>query len=505
MSYQSGHHLITQDQCEHGCYRTKRPVDRTMIATAQCKRKQELAIRLYYEIAWPRFGQTRYISCLIIPLVAGLMVPGWAWTGCLTMVLCAVAFDHSIDLWLRRRMPQLADGPAALTQSTVRQVTWRAAGLVALYTAPCFFLAFAPHPGPVIGLMFAMAAAIAVASQHVMTKSMIFHTFPVMGLGLLLNASQLGEGWISFGLVAFGAVACINAVQTSAAGALSFENMIAARLDAEAAAAELEQRVELRTAELIQATALAQSANKAKSVFLANMSHELRTPLNAVLGYSEMIQEDLAEGRTENCQKDLQRVVNASHHLLRLINEVLDLSRVEAGKLDLNWEKQEIVAIAHGAMDAIRPLATRNGTRCALIEINALGDQWVDATRLRQCLLNLLSNAAKFTENGEISLELSVVPDGANSIMHFVVRDTGPGMSPEGLKRLFSPFVQLDGADSRRHQGAGLGLTITRRLATLMGGDVQVESALGAGSAFTLSLPMLEAAPPKETSAQIAA
>ena len=466
-----------------------------MIANAQCRRSQELAVRLYYEIAWPRFGQTRYLACLIIPLVAGLMVPGGIWLACLAFVILAIALDHHTDLWLRQRLLRMPDCTADFTRDTVQQVTWRATGIVALYTAPSLLLAFAPHPGPVVGLMFAMAAAIALASQHVMTRQMIFHSFPFMGLSLLMNASQLGEGWISFGLVALGLLACINTVQTCAAGALSFEHMIAARLEAETAASELEQRVETRTAQLAQASALAQSANAAKSMFLANMSHELRTPLNAVLGYSEIIQEDLAEGRTENCQKDLQRVVNASHHLLRLINEVLDLSRVEAGKLELAWEKQDIVALARSAVETVLPLAARNGTKCELIVEGELGAQWVDATRLRQCLLNLLSNAAKFTVNGQIRLEMRAACDSAGREVQFIVRDTGPGMSPEDVQRLFNPFVQLDGGNTRRHQGAGLGLSITRRLAKLMGGDVAVESRLGEGSVFTLSLPTHAAAP----------
>ena len=466
-----------------------------MIANAQCRRSHELAVRLYYEIAWPRFGQTRYLACLIVPLVAGLMVPGPIWIGCLALSLAAIAADVTMDHWVRRQLVLMPASTEAFTTRTVRKVTWYAAGVVALYTAPSLLFAFAPHPGPVIGLMFAMAAAIAVASQHVMTRHMIFYTFPFMGLSLLVNASQLGEGWISFGLVVLGFLGCANTVRTSAAGALSFEHMIAARLEAERVASELEQRVETRTAQLARASAQAESANAAKSIFLANMSHELRTPLNAVLGYSEIIQEDLAEGRTENCQKDLQRVVNASHHLLRLINEVLDLSRVEAGKLNLTWEKQDIAAIARGALETVLPLATRNGTQCELTIETDLGAQWVDATRLRQCLLNLLSNAAKFTVNGQIRLEIGTASQPTGCLMHFLVRDTGPGMSQEDVQRLFNPFVQLDGGSSRRHQGAGLGLTITRRLAKLMGGDVVVESRLGEGSVFTLSLPIHAAAP----------
>ncbi len=219
------------------------------------------------------------------------------------------------------------------------------------------------------------------------------------------------------------------------------------------------------------------------------MSHELCTPLNTVLGYPEIIQEDLAEGNTQNCQKDLQRVVNASQHLLTLINEALDLSRIEAGKLDLRWELHDIASIAQNALDTVCPAAAKSETVCALIMGEKVGVQWVDATRLRQCLLNLLSNAAKFTIKGHISLSVRIIGEGTGRMLHFVVHNTGPGMGPEGLQRLFTPFVQLDG-ESTRHQGAGLGLSITRHLARLMGGKLAVESAPGQGSAFTLSLPL---------------
>ncbi|MGD8862698.1 MAG: HAMP domain-containing sensor histidine kinase [Myxococcales bacterium] len=235
----------------------------------------------------------------------------------------------------------------------------------------------------------------------------------------------------------------------------------------------------------------AERANVAKSQFLANMSHELRTPLNAIIGYTEILHEDAeAEGRGE-AAKDLERIGGASRHLLQMIDEILDLARVEASRIELHNSPVPLDALVEELSDAARPLARKNGNElsvelcqdCDGIDLEA------DVTRLRQCLLNLLSNACKFTEAGRVSLRVARSELDGSPAVAFCVSDTGIGMSKEQIDRVFQPFEQADASTTRRFGGTGLGLAITSRLVDLMGGSIEVDSAPGEGSTFTLRLP----------------
>jgi signal transduction histidine kinase/DNA-binding response OmpR family regulator len=232
----------------------------------------------------------------------------------------------------------------------------------------------------------------------------------------------------------------------------------------------------------------ATEANQAKSRFLANMSHELRTPLNAIIGYSEMLQEEAEENNQAALLPDLARIRTAGRHLLDLINSILDLSKIEAGKMELYLETFSIRELV-GQIEALtRPLAEQNGNELLIDCPPNVGAMYADQIKVRQALFNLLSNAVKFTENGKVSLSIrrkSRMPEEIN----FVVKDTGVGMTPEQLDRLFQPFTQADASITRRFGGTGLGLVITQRFCELMGGKLSVESALGQGSVFTMVLP----------------
>jgi signal transduction histidine kinase len=220
------------------------------------------------------------------------------------------------------------------------------------------------------------------------------------------------------------------------------------------------------------------------------MSHELRTPLNAVIGYSEIIEEDLDSGDTSASAADLAKIRSSASHLLTLINEILDLSRIESGKLDLKPTHFDIGWLLRSAMDTVKPTAAKNRTTCQLNLAPDIGVVNADETRVRQCVLNLLSNAAKFTQNGVVALDMRPCRIGRAHGVAISVKDTGPGISAEHQQRLFQPFTQIDNTQTRMHDGAGLGLVITRRLARAMGGDVQVSSKLGHGATFTLYLPL---------------
>ncbi|MFO0203286.1 MAG: ATP-binding protein, partial [Alphaproteobacteria bacterium] len=233
----------------------------------------------------------------------------------------------------------------------------------------------------------------------------------------------------------------------------------------------------------------AESANLAKSQFLANMSHELRTPLNAIIGYAEMLQEDAEDNGDKAAAQDLQRILTAAKHLLSLINEILDLSKIEAGRMDVSAAEFDPIEALSEVIDTMQQIAEQNGYVVTLLYEASHGVATTDSMKLGQCVLNLLSNAAKFTKNGAIDVTYDRRMHNGVEQIFVSVRDTGIGMSSEHMSRLFQPFVQADPSITQQHGGTGLGLTITRRFAQLLGGDVSVESTLGQGSMFTLHVP----------------
>lgn len=268
----------------------------------------------------------------------------------------------------------------------------------------------------------------------------------------------------------------------------SFE-MMAARLEGllaefDARDAAIVQLVD----DLAAARSAAEEASLAKSQFLANVSHELRTPLNAVIGYAELLEEDLVAADHPTGPDDLRRIQNAARQLLSLINEILDLSKIEAGRLDLEEIETDFQQIAAEAADMIAPAVNKNANVLALAIADDVPHGLADAGKVRQCVVNLLANAAKFTNGGEIHLDMRLSACGA--FVSFTVRDTGIGMSAEQMSRLFEAFVQADASTTRRFGGTGLGLAITRRLARAMGGDVTVDSKPAEGSCFTLTVPL---------------
>jgi signal transduction histidine kinase len=241
--------------------------------------------------------------------------------------------------------------------------------------------------------------------------------------------------------------------------------------------------------DLRRAKEAAESANRTKSQFLANMSHELRTPLNAVIGYSEMLREEAQDLALDSFVPDLEKIGAAGRHLLALINDILDLSKIEAGKMELFLEDFAVDDAVREVAATVRPLVEKNGNRLQVECPDDIGTMHADLTKVRQSLFNLLSNAAKFTRQGTITLSIARERKEDRDWIVMRVADTGIGMSPEQQARLFEPFTQADASTTRQFGGTGLGLAITRRFCRMMGGDIEVGSEPGKGSMFTVCLP----------------
>ncbi|MFN3728508.1 MAG: response regulator [Fimbriimonadaceae bacterium] len=330
-------------------------------------------------------------------------------------------------------------------------------------------------------------------------------------------AGVMVAGMLAFGLVAFRLFAPIrmltDAAQEITAGTeedyqpvptrsnddigqliTAFNAMVAGLREQHAL---LESRVRERTSELQRAVVdlklareEAEGANRSKSIFLANMSHELRTPLNAVIGYGEMLLEDARADGNDALAEDLTRIHSAGKHLLELINAVLDLSKIEAGKMELFIEEFDVRQMVGGVQSIVTPLMLKNGNRFRVEVAPEVGSMQADVTKVRQSLLNLLSNAAKFTSQGEVSLEVRLIRTDGRECIEFAVTDTGIGMTPDQTSRLFEQFTQADASTTRKYGGTGLGLAISRSFCRMMGGDVTVVSEPGVGSTFTMSVPV---------------
>jgi two-component system, sensor histidine kinase len=420
-------------------------------------------MRLYGASArnmWPRLVASLTVATVALQSIGALWSVAWlaiVWIGLVAGLRLVAAAERATDPAVQRRVTRLASLNTAI--STLLQ----AAILVAIW-------ATGDEP----------ARAFAIVATFVGSTYVLLQYYSDLQRFRLLLAPYIGTFlYIAFDL-SRGANWRVGALVTCLAGAVSMANFffLSRRLLDRSRSALRQARARARDGE--QA---AESANAAKSTFLATMSHEIRTPLNGVLGMAQAMAGDELSDR----QRDRLSVVHRSGEaLLAILNDVLDLSKIEAGKLELEQMEFELAEVARGAYSAFTALANKKGLSFALDIEDARGRYLGDPTRLRQILYNLISNALKFTEQGEIR----VTARRQGEILEISVKDTGVGIPPESLSKLFAKFDQLDSSTTRRFGGTGLGLAICRELAQLMTGEISVTSELGLGSTFTLRVPL---------------
>lgn len=309
-------------------------------------------------------------------------------------------------------------------------------------------------------------------------------TTPLSNLSGIMELAEKGET---------GMRALHNGPKEISVMAHAFNNMLEALEERDLQLREqneqLEKRVLERTAELAVARDDALRASQTKSAFLANMSHELRTPLNAIIGYSEILEEEAEEENLDHFAVDLHKIKNAGNHLLTLINNVLDLSKIEAGKMDIDLDNFSIASLLEDVEAVAAPLAKKNQNELVLHYAKDIGRMTADPTKIRQSLLNLISNACKFTEKGTIKVSVATEQNHGEEWMVFSVADTGIGMTVEQKNKIFKDFTQADTTTTRKYGGTGLGLAISKRFCQMMSGDISVDSTLNEGSVFTIKLP----------------
>lgn len=320
------------------------------------------------------------------------------------------------------------------------------------------------------------------------TRAFVFSQI-ALGLGALYGAYLFGGAFPvhipSEQLVSVGIVSAFSSATYVFFMAAYYSNVV----DSQSALLREIEEHKNTLVQLQQSKEIAERASKAKSEFLAKMSHELRTPLNAVLGYTEILLEDAEiEGNGQQVA-DLNKISSAGQHLLAMVNDILDISKIEAGRMELSIDTLDFAKLISEIEHTARPLATKNANQLLVERDQVLGKIEADPTKLRQIIFNLLSNAAKFTQNGTITLKARSLTSHGQDLVAVEVSDTGIGISPEHLDNLFSNFGQADAKISAVYGGTGLGLSLSRNMARLMGGDIKVTSSLGEGSTFAVYLP----------------
>ncbi|MDP1630812.1 MAG: ATP-binding protein [Caulobacter sp.] len=406
------------------------------------------------------YGKPVFTRLASVAAVAGLTAYlhvwslSWAlvWAGCFTVV------ELYLTHWWKQGQTRLHSDDEATVFRLHRELIILSAGLANFAAIPCLITAYAGGPNALLGVGIAAGCLLIVAAQHSLHNMMFFATAPVAAVALVWNFVVLGQGetaWL-FGLL--GAFFVFNAATLHMANSASFTDLVKTQIAAD-------------------------EANKAKRVFLATMGHEIRTPMNGVLGMAQAMAMDDLSSR----QRDRLNVISTSGEaLLVLLNDLLDFSKIEAGKIEMEALDFDLRESLESACLGLAVVAADKGLAFRVDIAGVDGLYRGDPTRIRQIVQNLVSNAVKFTAEGRVTITARMI----EGRLVLTVADTGIGMSSAGISRLFAEFVQVDGSTTRKYGGTGLGLAICRDLIRLMGGEITVESGVGEGSRFMMTLPM---------------
>jgi signal transduction histidine kinase len=430
-------------------------------------------LRLFMQRTHQTHLRTRIGSTLFSALVLGLAVGNDIKPFVAVWAILIVVAELYITKIVRRCEVELENPTRGVTKRVTRNLFWVTGALSAAYSLVAVALAFLPSPGPFVAGLWAAAILMNISSHHTLHVNMMAWSLPVPAFAICLVGFQFG---IPAGILA--TILILQVVSLTQAAVKSYASLSNAIAEGKAQS---------------EARAQADAANSAKSDFMANMSHELRTPLNAIIGYSELMREDAVASQRAQDIGDHDKVLGSATRLLRLVNDVLDVAKIESGNMDCEIAQFCVEDEVRQACETVRQAIEANGNRLN-IEIDPfIGQTQSDAFKFGQCVLNLLSNAAKFTKDGTVTAKAWRGIEAQRDMVFVSITDTGIGMTPAQVGGLFQAFSQADTSITRRFGGTGLGLSLTRSLARLMGGDIDVESWPDKGSCFTLSIACQEA------------